>query len=45
VKKILADPAVNLKRTKDTFGEMPNLNLKTDEIDALTAFLIAKSGT
>lgn len=39
IKRVLADPAGTLKSRKDSFPEMPNLELKPTEIDSLAAFL------
>ncbi len=43
LKRFLADPAGTLKRpAKPEYGQMPNLNLKQEEIAALATFLITK---
>jgi len=44
VKRLLADPAATLKISKSQYGQMPNLNLKAREINALTEFLLAGKG-
>jgi hypothetical protein len=40
VKRVLADPEATFKYQERQYGQMPNLNLKTEEIAALTEFLI-----
>lgn len=44
VTRLLADPDATLKISKPQYGQMPNLNLKAREINALTEFLLTGKG-